>query len=307
MLRWLAMLTMFIDHLGVYFYDLLPTWLYDLMRAVGRIAMPIFAYYLAKGFRRTSNLLFYFLRLAATAVLTHIVVLHCYTLCGLNTQSLKPNFVFNLCLGLLFLAGWELITKSYPEVMVKLQPAEPSPENPKLYPYQARITVFGFKLQPKLGLLMGSILLCLSLYLSSHYQVAYGIYGIFLIWIFYYAEEKQSLMEQERSAFMLFSFMSLLLISLGTLHSRVFSRVSPTQVYALISIPIIYRIGIPYDQAAAELRRAKLASRQLSSKALARKKFVNRLVSYLFYPLHFYLIMFLRLVVFKAGEFFSSY
>ena len=67
-LKVLAMVTMLIDHLAAfYFYD--DPWfrralfdvghkhvsVYFLMRAVGRIAFPVFAFLLVEGFLHTSN------------------------------------------------------------------------------------------------------------------------------------------------------------------------------------------------------------------------------------------------------------
>ena len=53
-----ASLFMLVDHAGVAFFD-------DnlLMRGVGRLSMPIFAFLLVEGFRRTHNLVNYFVRL----------------------------------------------------------------------------------------------------------------------------------------------------------------------------------------------------------------------------------------------------
>lgn len=51
MLRLLAMLTMLIDHIGVIFFpdDII-------LRIVGRLAFPLFAWGIARGYRYTSSL-----------------------------------------------------------------------------------------------------------------------------------------------------------------------------------------------------------------------------------------------------------
>ena len=62
-LKIIAMLTMLMDHVGVYLYPSVE-WL----RIVGRISLPIFAYMIAEGCRYTRHRLRYFLQIAIIAV-----------------------------------------------------------------------------------------------------------------------------------------------------------------------------------------------------------------------------------------------
>jgi hypothetical protein len=62
-LKIIAMLTMLIDHVGVYLYPSVE-WL----RIVGRISLPIFAYMIAEGCRHTKHRLRYFLQIAILAL-----------------------------------------------------------------------------------------------------------------------------------------------------------------------------------------------------------------------------------------------
>lgn len=70
-LKIIAMVTMLIDHVAYY---LIPhgTIPYLVMRMVGRIAFPIFAYYLATGYRRTSNINKYMARMFVFALVTQV-------------------------------------------------------------------------------------------------------------------------------------------------------------------------------------------------------------------------------------------
>ena len=65
MLRLLAMLTMLIDHIGVIFFpdDII-------FRLVGRLAFPLFAWGIARGYRYTSSLKRYAIRLLALGIIS---------------------------------------------------------------------------------------------------------------------------------------------------------------------------------------------------------------------------------------------
>ena len=57
-LKYLAALFMLVDHIGMVFPTMLtelglPTWADGLPRLIGRLAFPIFAYFVAEGCRRT--------------------------------------------------------------------------------------------------------------------------------------------------------------------------------------------------------------------------------------------------------------
>lgn len=61
-LKLIAALSMLIDHVGLMFF---PNQLW--MRAVGRLAFPIFAFFIAEGFRYTRSKLRYLLTVFALA------------------------------------------------------------------------------------------------------------------------------------------------------------------------------------------------------------------------------------------------
>ena len=73
-LKTIALIAMVIDHIGFYFEAFIPTGVYVVCRAIGRIAMPIFVYILVQGFFHTKDFNKYLLRISGLAVLTQILI-----------------------------------------------------------------------------------------------------------------------------------------------------------------------------------------------------------------------------------------
>ena len=67
-----AIVTMLIDHIGAIFYSSLNPGVYMLMRAVGRIAFPLFAFCIVEGYTHTRSVPKYLLRLSLFAVLSEL-------------------------------------------------------------------------------------------------------------------------------------------------------------------------------------------------------------------------------------------
>ena len=80
-LKCLAALFMLVDHIGMVFPTMLtelglPTWADGLPRLIGRLAFPIFAYFVAEGCRRTRFFHRYLIRLGACALLSPVSYTH---------------------------------------------------------------------------------------------------------------------------------------------------------------------------------------------------------------------------------------
>jgi hypothetical protein len=96
-------LTMLIDHLGVVFLAG-SGGLYLAARFIGRLAFPIFAYQLSLGYKYTSNLRQYILRLSVFALISQVP----FTI--LRNQlhvKLELNIIFTLLLGLSLLYSYD--------------------------------------------------------------------------------------------------------------------------------------------------------------------------------------------------------
>ena len=103
-LKVIAIFSMVIDHCA---YFLMPhdTVLYEVMRCLGRIAFPVFAFLVAEGFAHTRNRKKYFGQLLFFAVVSEIPW---YLLNGADGTH---NVMFTLTLGVVALAVFEKLKK----------------------------------------------------------------------------------------------------------------------------------------------------------------------------------------------------
>ncbi|MBQ9079801.1 MAG: hypothetical protein IJY27_01900 [Clostridia bacterium] len=93
-LKYIAALSMLIDHIGVIFF---PD--SDILRIIGRLALPIFAFMIAEGCRYTHNRLRYFLGifvLAAACQLVYFIYNGDTYMCILVTFSLAILVIYTL-------------------------------------------------------------------------------------------------------------------------------------------------------------------------------------------------------------------
>lgn len=96
MLKWIAVITMIVDHVGAVLFPQSV-----LLRCIGRLSFPIFAFLLVEGFYHTGNLRRYQLRLLAFALLSEIpydLAFH-----GTVLEFGNQNIFFTLFLALLTL------------------------------------------------------------------------------------------------------------------------------------------------------------------------------------------------------------
>ncbi len=95
-LKWIAVITMVIDHIGVIFFP--EAWW---MRAIGRVSFPVFSYCLVEGFIHTSDRKRYFGRLMLLALLSEIPF--DMAIYGTYYEPSHQNIFFTLAMGLLLL------------------------------------------------------------------------------------------------------------------------------------------------------------------------------------------------------------
>ncbi len=100
-LKLIAIISMTIDHVGLYLVDQGSVW-HMVLRSIGRIAFPLFAFFVAEGFHHTRNVRNYFLRLFVFAVTIEIGVFAYFLATGDN-YLFKANIFWVLVFGLLSL------------------------------------------------------------------------------------------------------------------------------------------------------------------------------------------------------------
>lgn len=89
MMQWIAMTTMLVDHIGLLFFPESETY-----RIVGRIAFPLYCWFLVQGYRHTRNHAAYVRRLFWLACLSQIPYM-------LAIQRFELNVIFTLLLALI--------------------------------------------------------------------------------------------------------------------------------------------------------------------------------------------------------------
>ncbi len=97
MLKLLALVTMLVDHIGYMYF---PNEM--LFRIIGRLAFPIFAYQIAIGYSRTSNLKKYVLRLSLFALITQVPYSFFNPNLEFNPIHFNVLFTFVAAIGLLY-------------------------------------------------------------------------------------------------------------------------------------------------------------------------------------------------------------
>lgn len=97
-LKVIAVISMTIDHVALYvlagYLSMQDVWLYDVLRGIGRLAFPIFAFLVVEGYRHSHNLKRYMAVLLMAAIISEIP----WFLLG---QYDSHNVLFTLLLGLI--------------------------------------------------------------------------------------------------------------------------------------------------------------------------------------------------------------
>ncbi|MGN0379674.1 MAG: TraX family protein [Butyrivibrio sp.] len=97
----IAATTMLTDHMAIILnrYGCIPAVLYDVMRAVGRLAFPLFTFLMVEGFMHTKSVRKYIIRLAAFAIISEIPfdMLNYGRIWNAGHNNILLTFVISVC------------------------------------------------------------------------------------------------------------------------------------------------------------------------------------------------------------------
>jgi len=100
-LKIIAIVTMTIDHIGYYLLPETSEW-YLVTRIIGRIAFPLFAFFIAEGYWHSHDRTKYLVRLMDFAAMFEAIIIGYYLASGVNL-IFKVNILWTLAAGLLCL------------------------------------------------------------------------------------------------------------------------------------------------------------------------------------------------------------
>ena len=198
---------MFIDHIGAIIgrevfeaWGLL--WLYFVLRVIGRVSFPIFAFFIAEGWRHTSSKSRYALTLLAFAIISQPMYYF-----ALNENIFDLNILFLFCMSLIVLQLIDQIKKDK-------------------------------GLAPFYTVLIAAVLLLIFILEALGISMSYGIYGVLLtaaFYIFYSADFRASRV-------WLWCVAALLMIGYWLMYFLISNQAdfgSYLSLFALLSLPLL--------------------------------------------------------------------
>ena len=185
-LKIIALVTMFIDHLG---YAI--TGHFSFFNYIGRIAFPIFAFQISEGYKHTKNLKKYFLRLGLFALISQVPF--SLFLLKYHGNPFGLNVFFTLFLGLLAIYLYDYVCKLFKNnessntnnsnININLNlndKIKNIDENKK--------STFIF-----VGKIFGIIIALLVAYTAELINADYGFWGVLVVFVFYIFNSKKLL------------------------------------------------------------------------------------------------------------------
>ncbi len=261
MIKWIAVLLMVIDHIGYYLGSFMPMPIMLMLRLVGRLSFPLFAFSVALGFLRTRDRTRYFLRMFLFAAITQGMLVIASRITGYGTFI---NVMFTFSLAIVFLAATDIFGKSWKQfAAIKDKP---------------KIVLYGKSIPAWLGLSAAIVMMVIILVAAKYFRTDYNLFGILSVFIFYiilkYVKKPEITLQKDKHAIFIL-FVSFL--GLNIMWAFVQIKFSMQPVYwALMEIFSAASIGII------------LLDKPRPKPAKWEKYFF-----YFFYPTHMVLLMFI--------------
>ncbi|PRX65091.1 TraX protein [Cohnella sp. SGD-V74] len=174
MLQGLAMMTMLIDHIGLMFFQD-----QTIFRLIGRIAFPLYACFLVKGYLLTRNRRTYMLRLFVLALISQAPF-------TLALEKFELNVIFTLLYSLLALWAVDLVSEDL-KVLTTVVVLSTSLIIPMDYGIYGVLIIFIFRYVEGRWEMIGFHLLLNGLFFLiyglGYWVQLFSIFGTILIWM----------------------------------------------------------------------------------------------------------------------------
>lgn len=272
MLKLFACLMMLLDHIGYYFASSLPVTAVFVLRTAGRLAMPIFAWYIARGYSRTRNPVKYFIRITSFALISEILLRLVHDQAGLSWPSM--NILVTFALAIVLIAGYHLALHSYLDMLASLQPVTPAASAlPAKNRYDVRVNLGGIELHPRTGLIMGSLMIIAAIAATVWLNPDYSLYGIFTVAVFYIVQDRIREEDQQKRSLQMFILLNAFFLLFRIIEGIVPFDWAVLQCFSIAAVPLFSRIS--------EGR---------------RPSWPVKYAFYLFYPLHIIILVAIRTI-----------
>lgn len=105
-LKWIAIIGMVLSHMVYAWHDIMPLWLMIPMMASGGLTYPIMGYFVVEGYKHTSNIKLYLLRLFAFG----LIAIPFYPLVF---GTFQLNIMFSIMLSLIMFMLYDKVNKQF--------------------------------------------------------------------------------------------------------------------------------------------------------------------------------------------------
>ncbi len=270
MLKWLAAALMLADHIGLYFAYLLPVPVTLFLRLIGRLAFPIFAYYTAFGFLRTSNRIRYFSRMLIFGIVTQLMFYAAHKMTGSYTFL---NVILTFTLAILFLALSDTAGKCI-RILINKKKEDVSLHIRRRDLLACGKTVIIFYLTASI---LGMIMILL---LEYRYPTDYGIFGIISVWLIYlFLKNMKTLRIYENKRRYVFFVLSFLALNLVWAAEKIY-LLNGDMLWSLMEIFSVFGLLLLFVD-----------------KPRKKPERFEKYFFYVFYPVHITLLMFLCRII----------
>ena len=240
MLKLLACFFMLLDHIGYYFAFALPESVVFILRTLGRLAFPIFAWLVARGYTRTRNPILYFARMTLFAGLSELIIRLANQIAGLTIEGTNVMVTFALAIALI--SGYRMAAHSFLDMIASLRPISPTPNTLPAPRFDVRINLGGITLDPRIGFPLGCLMSLAAISLTLWLEPDYGLFGLGAVLLFYIIHDVVPEKSQEQRALQSFVIFNIIFLGIRIFLMKWQADWSVLQTFSILALPICYRL-----------------------------------------------------------------